>query len=468
MSDEKRDQYDVVPDRPPSLDKEGHRLFIIPASVTGFFRKRRSLFYSFLLFLFLVLPWTTFNGKQTILLDIANRRFIFFDTLFFSHDGPLIFFILALAAFGIIFLTSVLGRVWCGWACPQTVFIDFIYRRIEEWTEGGYIQRRKLHTTPLTLNKFLRKTAKWILFFLVSSHIAHSFTAYFVGAKNLINITLQNPHENWGLFLWVQIFTLILLLDFGWFREQFCLIMCPYGRFQSALMDENSLAVLYDKKRGEPRKAKGVSKEDQGDCINCLRCVNVCPTGIDIRNGLQMECIACTACIDACDEIMEKVNKPKGLIRYSSEAEMNGDKRTVFTLRNGVYTFLLFLLASGIALSLWSRQNLDVKIIRAIQDPYQFADQSQSLIINHFRMHVTNQTNRSIHIGTFAVQNEKVEVVSPGIEQEVKPGQSIWVHLFFKFPANISETGGVEIPWSLNFDMGEKAQKKGQLKLLAP
>ncbi len=470
MSNNKEDyeKFLVAPDRPPSLDQTGRRLFIIPAEVSGYFRKRRNLVYGFLIILFLVVPWTTFNGRQTIFLDISRRRFLFFDNLFFAHDAPLVFFLLAIAAFSIIFMTAVWGRVWCGWACPQTVFIDFIYRRIEEWTEGKAIQRRRLEKVDWTPRILFWKAIKWVLFFLASSHITHSAFAYFVGSKQLLNITLNAPSENWSLFVAVQVVTAVLLLNFGWFREQFCLIACPYGRLQSALMDDNSMAILYDHKRGEPRRQKGLPKESQGDCINCLRCVNVCPTGIDIREGLQMECIACTACADACDEIMLKVNKPQGLIRYASEAEIQGSKKNYFTFRNISYLLILLALFLGAVLGLTQRESLEVEVVRAIESPYQFANQEKTQIVNHFRVHLTNQTNQVLIIREIKVDEADIQVVSPTMAQSISPGQAVWVHVFLSFPRSKVPEGRLLLPYEISYEGEGPEEFKGQLILLAP
>lgn len=469
MSDEDlKDSLNVIPDRPPSLDEKGFRLFVIPAPVKGFYRNYRNLVYFLLIIIFLVVPWTRYNGEQSILLNIPDGRFVFFGTTFFAHDGPLVFFATALVVFGIAFMTSLFGRVWCGWACPQTVFIDFIYRRIEEWTEGNYIARRKLGKDPWTFSKIRKKTLKWILYLIVSSHIAHSLTAYFVGAESLISITLGSPANHWGLFLWVQIFTLILLFDFGWFREQFCLIMCPYGRFQSVFMDKFSLAIVYDEKRGEPRKQKGVSKEDQGDCINCKRCVNVCPTGIDIRDGVQMECIACTACIDACDEIMEKVNKPKGLISYSSEAMMKGQKQKFITPRNIFYSAILTGLIGVSFLVIQNRKDLDIKVVRAVEAPYQLTGPNQETVINHFRIHFVNQTNKPLNLESFKINSPKVEVVNPNFQQEISVGQSAWVHVFLRF--SLKDHDQIKsVGWKIEYLLQDKKEiQEGELRLLAP
>ncbi|MAV91044.1 MAG: cytochrome c oxidase accessory protein CcoG [Bdellovibrionaceae bacterium] len=375
-----------------SLDEWGARKTLIPLDVHGKWKTRKTWIQWALLLFFLVVPWIKINGNPVILLNIGERRFSFFGYLFFAHDGPLIFFILALSVLGLAFVTSVWGRVWCGYACPQTVFIEQVYRRIESWIEGSPLERRKNLRKPMTGTLAFKKGIKWFLFFVVSSVFAHSFAAYFVGAEPILQMIQQPPHEHWTVFLVVTSITALLLFDFGWFREQFCIIMCPYGRFQSVLMDDRSLAVIYDEERGEPRK--GVkSDKPQGDCINCKRCVEVCPTGIDIRQGVQMECIACTACIDACDEIMTKVKKPLGLIRYDNVVRQ---PLKIFKPRSIIYMTLLAAITIGLVWSVSQRKELHVTLLRAKDTPYQMLNDQE--ILNHFKLHITNQSGKALRL----------------------------------------------------------------------
>lgn len=375
------------PGKLTSVDEHGDRLKIIPAEVSGYFKKRRQAVQLVLLALFLVLPWTQINGLQTILLNIPQREFAFFGVLFRAHDVPLLFLLLASFLLALGFMTAVWGRVWCGWACPQTVFIESVYRRLEIWIEGNYIERRKLAQGPLTPTKIRKTTLKWLAFTLVSFAIAHSFLAYLVGAKPLMAMMGGSPQANFGYFSLVMGMTALLLFDFGWFREQFCVIMCPYGRFQSLLLDRNSLAITYHSSRGEPRRGLA-PKEKQGDCVDCGRCVSVCPVGIDIRNGLQMECIACTACIDACDDIMEKVKKPKGLISY---ATVGGGKQK-WSVRPFAYLIGLVLTTGLLAWNLNSRKSFYFTALRQKGAPYTLIKENDhSIALNQFKLHIQNQ-----------------------------------------------------------------------------
>lgn len=314
-----------------SLNEHGDRVAIIPLEVRGFWRKHRNWTQFILLVIFLALPWIKINGEQSLLIDFINRKFAVFGLVLWAHDAPLIFLVLLAATMTLAFATSIWGRIWCGWACPQTVFIDAVYRRVETWIEGPALTRIKNLKEPLSGHLLFRKIIKWICFFIISSLIAHSFASYFVGSDQLMAMLLHNPNKNWGYFVTISAMTALILFDFGYFKEQFCIVACPYGRIQSLLMDQDSLAVIYDEKRGEPRRGTGAGT---GDCVNCNRCVAVCPTACDIRKGVQLECIACTACIDACDEIMEKVKKPKGLIAYNS---ISGAKGSLKSFRSLIY-----------------------------------------------------------------------------------------------------------------------------------
>lgn len=378
----------VDPGKLTSVDENGDRLKIIPAEVKGYFKTRRQTVQLVLLFVFLALPWTHINGLQTILINIPEREFAFFGILFRAHDVPLLFLLVASFLLALGFMTAVWGRVWCGWACPQTVFIEVVYRRLEIWIEGNYLERRKLSQGPMTPEKARKVFLKWTAFTIVSFIIAHSFLAYLVGANNLIKMMGHSPSENFGYFALVMGMTTLLLFDFAWFREQFCVIMCPYGRIQSLFLDRNSLAITYHTQRGEPRRGQA-PREKQGDCVDCGRCVSACPVGIDIRNGLQLECIACTACIDACDEIMEKVEKPKGLISYATI----GGGKPKWTVRTFAYIIGFVICTGALAWNVSSRKSFYFSALRQQGAPYTIINESsQSIALNQFKLHIQNQS----------------------------------------------------------------------------
>ncbi len=437
--------------RPPSLDKTGHRNFIYMADFVGRFKNLKNIVHPFLIVFFLVIPWISIGGKQLVLIDIPNRRFNLFGLSFWAHDGPLIIFLLAGAALTLAFVTAIWGRVWCGWACPQTVFLDSVYRRIERFVEGKARERRKLDSGPWTFEKVRKKFIKWSLYIIVSLIITHSFLAYFVEARNLPEMVTSPPWENPSAFVFIALSNFLVLFNFAWFREQFCLIVCPYGRFQAVLMDQHSLAVSYDTKRGEPRRAKDVPKEQQGDCVNCGRCIEVCPTSIDIRRGIQMECLACTNCIDACDAIMERFNKPKGLIRYTTLTELDdGKKPKNLRPRTVVYAVFITIFAIGLISALAIRKPLRINLIRAIETPYQVVKgpDDKDMVINHYRMKLHNQSDQDIFFrilpssfdadkGTQIIM-AKPEVISPA-------GESENVDVFVKAPRDIFQLGTAKI-----------------------
>ena len=426
-----------------SIDEYGNRIGLNPAEVSGYFRTRRTWVQNFLILFFLSLPWTSIGGYQTVLLDIPAREFYFFGLMLKAHNAPLLLFVILGAALTLAFVTSVWGRVWCGWACPQTVFIDGVFRRIETLIEGNYLARRKQAVEPMALKLFLQKTVKWILFYFASAFIAHSALAYFVGSVSFIKIIQNGPSSHFHLFILAQAFTLILLFDFGWFREQFCTIMCPYGRIQGLLLDKNSLNVVYDEKRN--------------DCVNCNRCVNACPIGIDIRNGLQMECIACTACIDACDEIMVKVNKPKGLIKYGN---LNNTEANWKSPRSAIYLAAIGICLAGLAYGLLSFQHSEAFILRSQTAPFTLQKNNDiNYVTNQFRFHVTNQSREVKKYKIEILNNPDAQITSQFSELSLESKASFDWHFFVTIPQNkagLTTNLQVRIFDSLNPDLFKK------------
>lgn len=455
-------------DRLSTIGERGSRVYLYPAAVKGFFRRRRMVVQSILMLIFICLPWIHINGQQILFLDIARRNFYIFGLHFRAHDAPFILFLILSFAFLIGFVTSIWGRVWCGWACPQTVFTELVFRKIEAFIEGNHRERKALDERPMDGDKFLKKTLKYTAFFLVSSIVAHSFLAYFVGSYEMIQMLENSPEKNWASFL-VSIFvTGLVLFDFGWFREQFCVIMCPYGRFQSVMLGSNSLVVAYDTKRGEPRRGITTSGAPVGDCVNCFRCVQVCPTGIDIRRGLQMECVACTACIDVCDEVMEKIHKPKGLIRYTTLAQLSGQARKYFHSQTIAYIVLLLCSVGGLAFTLSQKQFLDVAVLRAKGNPYEIIKGDDEIIVNHFHLEIFNQTGRDILLNVRLPEEwekMKMSLVMPSNPVQLKDSASQRADFFVKFPASALNKGSKNIPLLIESQTGNK---KLEVPLVGP
>lgn len=317
-----------------TINDDGSRYFLHPADVSGRWTFSRRLVGVMLIAIYVLLPWIPINGNPAVFLDVENRMFHLIGLTLVPQDMWVMFFAVSGFGFALFFGTSLLGRIWCGWACPYTVFLDHVYRRIERWIEGDAPARRSLDNAPWSSGKAFKRVLKHALYIIISALIAHVFLSYFISLRRLYGFMHEGPLQHATAFGIVTFLTLTLWFCFGYFREQFCIIMCPYGRLQGALTDDDTVNVGYDEKRGEPRGAKG---RVTGDCIDCRRCVQVCPTGIDIRNGLQLECIGCTACIDACDDIMSKIDRPKGLIRYDSFNGFAGRARRV--LRPRIYAY---------------------------------------------------------------------------------------------------------------------------------
>lgn len=438
---------DLPEDRLGTTAADGSRVYLYPAEVRGRFRSLRNVVYDVLLAVFLALPWIRVGGKPLLLLDIPSRHFHIFGLTFWGHDAPMIFLVIVGFVVTIGLATAVFGRGWCGWACPQTVFIDRVYARIERWVEGDSVARQRLAAEPMGPRKALKRAVKWALFAGVSLVITHSFLAYFVGTDRLASMITRPPSENWASFMVIAVTTGVILFDFGWFREQFCVIACPYGRFQSVLMDPHSRIVAYDEKRGEPRLDKGMDRKDAGDCVNCRRCVQVCPTGIDIRRGVQMECVACTACIDACDEVMVKVGKPKGLIRYDTEAGLAGQRPQHLRPRTVIYSTAILAAAAALILIVSGRELVKVSLVRAGENPYQIVEEGR-FVINHYKINVRNQNAHDVQVLLElppALTDQNLSAVTPQSPLPVPAGQSVRADLFVTFPRGFAGPAGVPV-----------------------
>ncbi len=451
-----------------TIRHDGSRRFLHPADVRGLFSRARLISGWLLIALYLSLPWIQIGGHPAVFLDVASRRFHLFGLTLAFQDIWLLFFGITGLGFTLFFVTSLLGRVWCGWACPQTVFLDHVYRRIERLLEGDAPARRALDAAPWNANKILRRSAKHALYLLASLTIAHLFLAYFVSLPGLWSMMHAAPAEHWTAFLFIAAFTAILYGNFSWFREQLCLIICPYGRLQSVLIDDHSLVIGYDTTRGEPRgklkaaeRAQRTENREQktensppssdlrplssalcpptstlhplpstlsatspGACIDCDRCVRVCPTGIDIRQGLQIECIGCAACIDACDDVMTKINRPTGLIRYDSLAGFRGEKTRWLRPRIFLYAGLLLVGAVVATLALSTIRPANVQITRLGGTPY-FVD--EHTVRNQFLVRLVNKQDQpqrfvlTLADPAITVTGWSAPVEIPALAEEVRP-----------------------------------------------
>ncbi len=434
----------AAPNRPSlesvtTIGTDGSRTFLFPADVHGAYTRFRKVTAILLIAFYLVLPWIDVGGYPAVFLDIAQRRFHLFGWTFAAQDLWLTFFLITGLGFSLFFITALLGRIWCGYACPHTVFLDHVYRRIERWIDGDAVARRALAAAPVGPVKLAKRTLKHALYILVSLAITHLFLAYFVSLKELWDMMQDQPVEHWSAFLFVFIFAGILYFNFAWFREQLCIVICPYGRLQSALIDDHSLVIGYDAKRGEPRmtvtEAKRLKEQNAGlpavgsakagDCVACNRCVQVCPTGIDIRQGLQLECVGCTACIDACDEVMTRLDRPRGLIRYDSQHAFGGGKTRWFRPRTLFYGFLL---AVGAAVAGWAMSTIRpaaLGVTRMTGAPY-FVD--AGTVRNQFLVRLINKRTEPVSFKVEVKAGDAVHQVGltepvtvPPLGEEVRP-----------------------------------------------
>lgn len=412
-----------------ALPSDGQRHAIQPADVKGRFNTTRRAVFVVLIVVWAALPWVTVGGHPAVFVDVDARELFLFGSTFNAQDTWLLFFLLTGVAFGLVYATALAGRVWCGWACPQTVFLEGVYRRIERLIEGPREKRLRRNAGPWTLEKVGRKSATQALYLVTSLLVAHVFLSYFVSLPKAFQMVRGSPAEHPEAFAWVMATTAAFYLNFAWFREQLCVVVCPYGRLQSAMLDEHSLVVGYDAKRGEPRGKKGA--EGAGDCVDCKRCVVVCPTGIDIRNGVQMECLACTACIDACDDIMDRLGRPRGLIRYDSQEGLAGRLRRIVRSRVVLYSVLLVIGAVVAFVATRKRTDFEVTLLRLPGEPYTV---EAGEVRNAIQLHVVNKRATA---ETYRVEVEgaqPVGVVLPMSNVSVAPLSDVQVPVFLSVP----------------------------------
>lgn len=377
-----------------TVDEKGKRVWIFPKKPAGYYHKLRIVVTVVLLSVFFIAPFITYNNRPFILLNVFDRKFILFGQVFWPQD----FFLLALTLIAffvfIILFTVVFGRLWCGWACPQTLFMEMVFRKIEYWIEGDANAQRRLKKAPWNREKIFKKGLKQLIFVLISVLISHTTMAYLIGIEEVKEIISQPPTEHIAGFIGLVTFTGIFYGVFAWFREQACIAVCPYGRLQGVLLSKESIVVAYDWLRGEPRgklkKNQTTITETQGDCIDCKLCVHVCPTGIDIRNGTQLECVNCTACIDACDDVMTKISKPPGLIRYSSHQAIEEGKQKLFTPRVAGYTVVLTVILSVLTFFIFTRADIETTILKVPGTLYTKTDDGQ--ITNLYSIEFVNKT----------------------------------------------------------------------------
>jgi len=379
-----------------TVDEKGKRIWIYPKKPSGKFHNLRIFVSIALLIILFGLPFIKIDGDPLMLIDVFDRKFIILGIHLWPQDFHIVALsMISLVVFVVLF-TVVFGRVWCGWACPQTIFMEMVFRKIEYWIEGDATKQRNLDKDPWNSEKILKKGSKHLIFIIISLIISHTFLSYIIGVDKLQAIISQPPSENMIGFIALMAFTGIFYLVFSVLREQICIAVCPYGRLQGVFLGNNSIAVMYDWLRGEPkgRLKKGKVQEGKGDCIDCKMCVHACPTGIDIRHGTQLECVNCTACIDACDQVMDKIEMPRGLIKYASHDSIKEGNKRIFTSRVIGYTIVLSLLISAVAFMLLARADVEATILKVPGQLYQ--EQPNERISNLYNIQFINKTNQGM------------------------------------------------------------------------
>ncbi len=395
-----------------TINEEGKRAWVFPKKPSGQFWKYRTYVSYLLLAFLLAAPFVKIDGNQFLMFNVLERRFNIFGFPFWPQDFHLFVISMIIGVIFVALFTVAFGRIFCGWMCPQTIFLEMVFRRVEFWIDGDRGAQIRLDRQNWNAEKIRKRVLKWFVFFVISFLIANVFLAYLIGSDRLFQYITDGPLQHVSTMVSLLIFTAVFFWVFAWFREQVCIIACPYGRMQSVLLDNKSIVVAYDHVRGEAENGRKKFRKNEdrealgnGDCIDCFQCVNVCPTGIDIRNGTQLECVNCTACIDECDTIMEKVNLPKGLIRYASEDEITKKEKFKFTPRLKGYTAVLFLLTGILVGMLFLRNDLEANILRLPGQLYEHKE--GNIISNVYTFKLINKTTKDVNDVSFKLLSHK-------------------------------------------------------------
>jgi cytochrome c oxidase accessory protein FixG len=443
----------------PTLNADGTRRLIRPRLYPGKRYTQRKVVGLALIVLFVVLPWLKISGKPAILLDVVHREFSFFGTTFLATDGVLLMLLMLAIFVAIIWATALVGRAWCGWGCPQTVYMEFIFRPIERLIEGKREAQLRLDKQGVSGRRILKN----LVFLLISFVLGNVFLSYFVGVDALRQWMTQAPSEHPTPFLVVAATTGLVFFDFAFFREQMCTVICPYARLQSVLLDPNSLIIAYDAKRGEPR-SKGRGKPGNGDCIDCQACVVACPTGIDIREGLQLECVACAQCVDACDSIMDRIAKPRGLIKYASQQSLaTASKPKFLRVRTVIYPVILVALVSTLAILISRQGSADVMLLRGLGAPF---TANAADVTNQIRIKIQNRSSSPRDYRVEVVGLKEARLIAPEVPLHVLGRGQRTTSVFVVAPLGLFERGQHAIRFRVSDGLG--FSEEYPYKLLGP
>ena len=448
-----------------TVTDDGKRKWVYPKKPSGRFHRARIIVSAILLLILIATPFVKLNGHPFMLFDFINRKFILFGILFGPHDFHLLVIAMISLIVFVILFTAVFGRIFCGWACPQTIFMEMVFRKIEYWIEGDAKDQRKLKAAPWTALKIFKKLTKQVIFFAIAFFISNIFLSYIIGMDELLRIISEPPSEHLQGLLTIIAFSVVFYFVFSYFREQACTIVCPYGRLQGVLLDRDSIVIAYDNVRGEPRKRykRDEGWENRGDCIECYQCVEVCPTGIDIKNGIQLECVNCTACIDACDDIMDKINRPRGLIRYASLNSIEKKAKWKFTPRAIGYSGLLTVLVTVLVILLLNRTDFSVTILRTAGLLYQ--EQPNNMISNLYDLNIVNKTFNEIPV-SIKLEGLEGELKLVGNDIIMKPQGNIDAKFLVLLPKD--ELTKMSTPLEIGVYSNTKLIKKVSTSFLAP
>ncbi|PWL39386.1 cytochrome c oxidase accessory protein CcoG [Flagellimonas aquimarina] len=455
-----------------TIAEDGKRAWIFPKKPSGrFFKYRKYVSYGLLLFL-VASPFIKINGNQFLMFNVLERRFNIFGFPFWPQDFHLVVVSMLAGVIFVALFTVAYGRIFCGWMCPQTIFMEMVFRRIEYWIDGDRGAQIRLDRSPWNGKKIRKRVLKWTIFFIISFLIANVFLAYLIGSDKLIRYVFDGPLAHMGTMIPLLIFTAVFYFVFAWFREQVCIIACPYGRLQGVLLDNKSIVVAYDHKRGEGDNGRKKFRKNEdrdalghGDCIDCFQCVNVCPTGIDIRNGTQLECVNCTACIDECDHIMDSIKKPRGLIRYASEDEINKKAKFKFTARMKGYTAVLVVLTGILIGMLFLRNELEANILRLPGQLYE--RKANNMISNVYTYKLVNKTSKDVDNVSFKLLSHKGEIKMVSQDSFKVPAEEIAEGTLF-IEINSSALTGDKDKLKIGVYNGEKLIETTTTQFLAP